>query len=108
MSIGLDAIEIGFDTMKDFHGEALVLVRGGRGFVGLIDPQPEVDPTLEISSDYREIGMLHVKQSDDPGLVANDTITQAPDKWRVVRRDNNPADFVVKYWLVKIVAGVDS
>ena len=81
---------------------------------------PPVDPQgLELGSDWREMCTLEARRDKVPqGMGLGDVVKQtAPPwntaefqqfpRWKLVRREDNGANFTVKFWAVKI-ADVDA
>lgn len=79
-------------------------------FYGLLTPAASIDPRLELGSDLRELSTLECLNIDAspwgaaPDIAQQDRLldVMANATWRVVKRENNPADFTVKFWVVKI------
>ncbi len=70
-----------------------------------------VDPALELGYDPRELSIIECLNDDAPETDVSQIQFQdvvAKNKWKVVRREDNPADFTVRYWVVKIVPGKDT
>lgn len=71
-------------------------------------PMPAIEPSMPLGNDWRELSTLQAFRDDVPDEIqAQSRIANAGDTWKVVRRDDNPADFAVKFWVVKVVPGKD-
>ncbi len=103
----------GFDERINELGQRFSLLRTGDEFDAILLPVAPIDPQLELGSDWRELATLEGRRDRMPAIVYADIIIQtlpfwateplvAPPKWKVVRRDDNPANFAIKFWLVKI------
>ena len=85
--------------------------------IGTMATAMQIDPRLDVSNDPRELSVLEVRRPVPQGTFAglqrdlnsNDQIA-GPDGtlWTLIRRDDNPATFSVKFWLAKVVATLDS
>lgn len=73
-------------------------------FKALLAVAPPIDPNTELGSDPREKAVCELF-APGPVICLNDFITEpgTQNKWQVVYRDNNTADFVVKYMLAKVL-----
>lgn len=126
MSIALDALQEGFEARLDefSDGEMFTLVRTGETFRGVLMPFPSIDPTMELGSDLRELSTIQVLRNEEPDIQSQDRLRVvvspsvavssdpgiAPSSalWKVVKREDNPADFAVKLWVVKVLEGTDT
>ena len=81
-------------------------------FQGVLEIMPGIDPRMDLGSDIRELGVLHVVRSICPVVESQDTLSQITGDntptWKVIRREDNPGDIVVRLWMAKVVPGVDS
>lgn len=73
-------------------------------FRALLAVAPPLDPDTELGSDPREKCVCELN-GPGPVIALNDFIVEigTTNKWQVVYRDNNTADFAVKYMLAKVV-----
>ena len=85
--------------------------------LGTLASAAQIDPRLEVTNDPRELSILEVRRPVPQGtfstvqrdLNSNDQIAGADGTlWTLIRRDDNPATFTVKFWLAKVVTGLDS
>jgi hypothetical protein len=106
-------LQEGFQTRIDSLGQPFVHKKSGTSFLGILLPVHPVDPMLELGSDWREMATLEALRNTVPAINYADVIAQTnpiwgavgtPPQWKVVRREDNPADFAIKYWLVKITS----
>ncbi len=106
-------LRAGFDERINELGQRFQLARTGDEFDAILLPVTPIDPQLELGSDWREMATLECRRDRLPEIVYADIIIQpnpfwatdaleSPPKWKVFRRDDNPANFAVKFWLVKI------
>ena len=103
----------GFNERINELGQQFKLERTGDSFNAILLSVNPIDPQLELGSDWREMATLEGRRDLMPAIVYGDTIVQpfpfwatealaSPPRWKVIRRDDNPANFAIKYWLVKI------
>ena len=96
------------DTWIVLSGKAASLTQ----FQGVLEIMPGIDPRMDLGSDIRELGVLHVVRSICPVVESQDTLSQITGDntptWKVIRREDNPGDIVVRLWMAKVVPGVDS
>ncbi len=84
--------------------------RSGETFPAILLPVNAIDPRLELGDDPREMATMEARRDRIPEIKYGDVIVQtkpflsdSPQPlWKAVRRDDNPANFAVKWWLVKI------
>jgi hypothetical protein len=120
MSNALDNLQLGFEARLEEFGELITVTSGAAvqaTFTAIVMPFPAVDPNMPLGFDWRELSTIQCLRDDFPdGIEAEDTVKQGgtdPSSpilytWRVVRKDDNPADFAVKLWVVKVVENVDT
>lgn len=89
-------------------GSNLVDLVSGRAFRGLLGANPPIDPNTELGADPREKALLEVISSECPPLQCQGGLSEGNNRWKVVARDANPADFVDSFVVVKVVAGKDT
>lgn len=72
-------------------------------FKALLAVAPPFDPETELGSDPREKANCEVL-APGPDLSLNDYVSEigTNNKWQVVYREDNPADFTTKYVLAKV------
>lgn len=103
--IGYDALEAGFDTRQEWFGRDLTNLRTNDVFNGIIDPNPPIIPESLLGDDPREFGVIHAKKDGTGNCKLGDVVRDADgNQWILLRRDDNPADFVVKFWAHKKVS----
>jgi len=122
MNFGNTLQKEGFNAQLSVDLDRFIVVSGAAAtaeFNGIINPAPPVDPSMPLGNDWRELSTLEVLQEEIPaGLESQDKLKQvipqvgdAPDSsdttappaiWKVVRREDNPADFIVRLWVVKV------
>ena len=114
MSIATDISKAVLRSDEAVFGDLLRLATGDRSgfqFRGVLMPTELVNPET-LMRDPREAAMLEVNRDDYPQIYAwvkpSDRIKQGAANWTVVGREDNPADVVVKFTLVKVVAGKDT
>jgi hypothetical protein len=104
----------GFHAQWGVSRDWFITVKDGIRFSGVLELMPSIDPRLELGSDTRELSCLHVLREKFPfssinqGDQIQQTSAHGQPVWKCVRRDNNPADIVVRLWIVKVVAGKDA
>lgn len=106
MSLGLDLLQEGWDCRKDVWGEDLTV--GGMAFRGIILPLATIEPDLALTEDIRETSQLQIHRDDEVTITQGNIVTDsAGNNYKVIGREDNPSDFVVKYTVVKVVGGLD-
>lgn len=93
----------GFRALLCTDGTRLSRVKSPQtSFEALLNVNPPFDVPSELIDDPREKALMEV-ESPGPVLVKSDTLKDVCGNiWQIWRRDNNPADFTVKYWLTKV------
>ncbi len=98
-------------------GQPFLHQRSGSAFRGILIQINPIDPQFELGSDWREMSTLECQRGRTPTIEKDDLVEQTNPFWRttqtqadfpnpvwkVIRRDDNPASFAVKYWLVKVI-----
>jgi len=110
VSLGLDARREGFLAQLDVDGRTVTPLseETNTPFQALLETQSVLDPDLPLGSDLREVTIAHVLAEDDPESKSGDHWRDdQQNKWKVVKREDNPADFTVKYNLMRLVPGID-
>lgn len=113
MTQAMIELQAGFDERMTELGQRFSLPRTGDQFDAILLPVNPIDPQLELGSDWREMATLEGRRDRMPTITYGDTVIQiqpfwatdaliTPPQWKVIRRDDNPANFAVKFWLVKI------
>lgn len=103
----------GFDERIMTVGQRFKLEQSGDEFDAILTPVPSIDPTFELGSDLREKATLEIRRDRTPVVNYGDVVIQtqpfwatdalaSPPRWKVIHREDNPANFVVKYWVAKI------
>jgi hypothetical protein len=109
-------LQSGFDERMSELGQRFRLPRTGDEFDAILLPLPPIDPMFELGTDKREKASLEGRRDRLPAIVRDDIILQlqpfwtteplaAPPKWMALEREDNPANFAVKYTLVKVTEG---
>jgi hypothetical protein len=108
------ALMDGFKNRVSQLGQVMELERTQEQFKAILLPVTAVDPRLELSDDPRELATIEARRDRVPEIKYGDVILQLKPfwalpgedvpspRWRAIRRDDNPANFAVKWWLVKI------
>ena len=106
-------LRTGFDERLAGLGQRFKLERTGDEWDGILLAVPPIHPILDPGADKREKATMEARRDGLPNIKYGDIILQkqpfwavsedtpAP-RWRVIERSDNPADFAIKYWLVKI------
>jgi len=104
----------GFDDRMAALGQPFELLRTGETFRAIAINVPPIDPRLELGSDLREhctiealrdrlpVGIKHgdvIKQTNPP---FNTSTFQEFPIWKVIKREDNGANFTIRYWAVKV------
>ncbi len=107
-------LQTGFNQRLAQLGQPMQHQRSGETFTAILLPVNAIDPRLELGDDPRELATMEARRDRIPEIKYGDVIVQtqpfwansaAPvvqPLWKAVRRDDNPANFAVKWWLVKI------
>jgi hypothetical protein len=106
----LESVNLRFTSF----GQDFTLQRTGESFHAVLIPQPSIDPRLDLGADPREFAIMEGRRDILPELKYGDIILQTSAvwfteagqtgswPWKVVRRDDNPANVAIRYWMVKI------
>jgi len=105
----------GFDERIAGLGQKFVRESTGEEWDGILLAVPSVDPRLDLGEDLRERATLECRRDSCPDLAYGEIVIQKrpfwavsentpSPRWSVSSREDNPADFAIKYWLVKIGA----
>lgn len=80
-----------------------------RTFTGLLAVNPPIDPRLDLNADPREAAIIETESTGIPTvLMKSDSRLnhrlkdEAGNTWNTIRREDNPADFTTRFWVVKI------
>ena len=106
------------------EGQAFIQERTGIGFEALIVAMPSIDPRLDLGNDPRERALLSGLRNSLGASIPADVTPIPPDvrygdvlaqttgtsfvedtvfpRWQVTKRDDNPANPVIQFWLIKI------
>jgi len=108
-------LRAGFDERIAELGQLFSLERTGDEFEAILLPVNPIDPQLELGSDWREMATLEGNRERVPwwNIKYGDVILQTNPfwrtdilstipKWKIIRKDDNPANFTIKFWVVKI------
>lgn len=102
----------GFLARLEVRGRIFnAVLKGLRTFRGIINEAPEFDPRAELGSDLREVALLEVLRGECPKEVDYETgiiDTSTNQKFSILKRIDNPADIRIRFWMVKVVAGIDT
>lgn len=103
----------GFEDRLRRQGKSMQTVKAPPvSFKALLAVAPPFDPDTPLGSDTREKCLMEILDcgAADPQIAENDFLIQQANmaKWQVVWRDNNPADFTIKYVLALNIPNVDS
>jgi hypothetical protein len=110
MNLADTALNEGFYSLLTVNARTMQTVKAPlTQFQAILNVANPFDPETELGSDPREKCTMEVLQPG-PVLNVNDFITEfgTVNKWQVVYRDNNPADFTVKYVLAVVIAALDT
>ena len=114
ITLAMRALMDGFKNRVTQLGQVMEMEETGEQFKAILLPVNAIDPRLELGDDPREMATIEARRGHVPEIKYGDVILQikpfwaAPGedvpspRWRALRRDDNPANFAVKWWLVKI------
>ncbi len=108
----------GFEThITGFHGNTfrielcrLFPANQGRTFTATDVVEPQISFETELGDDPRECTRLMVPQSAAnlvEGLESQDIISGRGTTWTLIRRENNPSDNSIDFWIKQNVEGKD-
>jgi hypothetical protein len=112
----------GFNAQLSVSGYLFTTLADSVKFSAVLEPLSEIETQMELGSDGREAARLHVLRSACPAsLIAANANSQvfvqqagAPmpsgaiaPVWKIVRRDDNTGDVVVKFTAVKVTSQDD-
>lgn len=96
----------GFRQLISIGGDGVKCLKTAAGakVSGLLQINPMFDLPSDLISDSREKALLEVERNGLPPIKQGDPLTDSGgNKWGVWNRDDNPATFTTKFWLVKNV-----
>lgn len=108
MSLGNDLLEMGYKAQMPVYGELMAMIVSGDTFRGIIEPMPAIEADMPLGQDLRELSVLHLHRDevpdelDDASTPLGLRFTQGDNTWEIVKREDNPADFISKFWIVKV------
>lgn len=105
-------LRAGFDERIAELGQRFRLDKTGQEWDAILLKVQPIDPQFELGSDWREMATLESRRDGTPAVAYGDYVIQvhpfwATDStttatWKVIRREDNPADFALKFWVVKV------
>ncbi len=105
MNVAQTAQAVGWSVLADICGHDLAILEPGGGSLrAVLTVLPPFESGLGLGSDLREVTRAEIT-APLPQNVKMSTRLQDQDSgetWKVVKREDNPADFTVALWLVKI------
>ncbi|MDB6022928.1 MAG: hypothetical protein JWQ04_2785 [Pedosphaera sp.] len=108
MNDGQTARLEGFRAQLAVDGVTLTILSAAGGTIfGLLSVNPPVEVPSELTEDRREKAILEVLRPAPAVVRADQLKDDDGNKWQIWTREDNAADFAVKFWLVKLVAGKD-
>jgi len=106
-------LRAGFDERMSSLGQRFRLDRTGDEWDGILLAIPPADPLQDLGSDLREKATMECRRDNIPELKYGDIITQLrpfwqdfatdPPHWKLTWKQDNPAQFAVKFWMVRII-----
>lgn len=104
MNDGMTARAEGFAVQLDVDGRDLQLIDPAGGTLrALMAVLPEIDPALELGADIREVCKAQILSPAPANIAANGRVKADDGQlWKIVKRVDNPADFTIDLYLVKI------
>ncbi len=103
----------GFDERMAGLGQRFERLTTGEEWDGILLAVPPVDPAMDLGEDLRERATMECRRDSAPELEYGEIVIQkrpfwsltgdAPSpRWSVTRREDNPANFAIRYWLIKV------
>jgi hypothetical protein len=109
---------IAFELLASFteeitmRGQVFAHPASEKQFEAIIDAAPAIDPRLELGNDLREHAVIRGRRDTMPLMHYGDLVQQLTglwfsddtpaQVWRVTKREDNPANIAIKYWVVKV------
>lgn len=106
-----DTLQVeGIRSVENVTWHGFTHLQTGLTVRGELEILPPIDPRLQLGSDTRETAWLHIIRDDYAEFLAEvaqeDRLQQASESsrptWMIARRDDNPGDPVVKFFLAKL------
>lgn len=105
----------GYQARVNALGQPFLHVASGTVFLAIAVPLANIDPRMDLGADPREMCTLEGLRDQMPVMKLNDIVQQTNPPfntasfqsfpvWRLTRREDNGANFTIKYWAVKVVA----
>lgn len=106
-------LRAGFDERLSSLGQRFRHEKTGEEWDAILMTVPPADPTnQELGSDIREKATMEGRRDSIPPMRYGDVVVQVRPfwaerdtdqiRWKLIHRHDNPADFAIKYWLVKV------
>lgn len=109
--MGFDILTMGFNRLLAVKGvEMTYLDDVGTVYTTLLTVNPQISPELQLGQDPREQAQMTGLSPFPFGvfggvsrpLAQGDYLNGNGAKWKLIRRDDNDADFTDSYWLQKV------
>lgn len=94
---------IGFKSNLGLNGRTILCPDGKTTFAALIEEADPLDPQMPIGDDLREYHCIHVIRESAPALNSQDEVRADTDRFKIVKRIDNEANPIIKFYAVKIV-----
>lgn len=92
---------MGFKANLALNGRQFLAPDGKALFQGLIEEMDPLDPNMPLGDDIRENHWIHVLRPP-VDVVSQQEIRAGTDRFKIIKRVDNPANPVVKFQAVKI------
>lgn len=90
-------------TRGPWFADAVRNLRSGRTLTAEIEPVLDVEANVLLGRDARESVIFHVAdRGEAAGIELNDTLAALGEKFRVLRRTDNPASPLVDFGAMKL------
>ncbi len=108
MSLARQFAVAGQNATAAFEEEDCKNLRTGLTFLAKIQPINDIELLTELGQDNREVCMVHTRDSAAAkGINDQEVISFLENKWRVVKRMDNPASLHTDFIAIKGVPGKD-
>lgn len=93
---------LGVKASLPVNGRQFISPDGKALFEGLLEEVDPLDPNMPLGDDLREYSYINVLRPPVE-IVSQQEIRAGTDRFKIVKRIDNPAGLMVKFFAVKIV-----
>lgn len=103
MSLAREMTAVGQAATADFEEEDVRNLRTGAVFKAKVQPIADIELNTELGRDPRESVLIHIRDRAVAAAInMNDQLEAIGEKFRAIRRTDNPASFHVEFGCMKV------